>query len=57
MPFHNPFLPGIKDTRNLKLFTAAIDELLSLKNAFNEWFSSKKNEILGANPAQFGQID
>ena len=42
MPFHNPFLSGIKDTRNLKLFTAAIDELLSLKNASNELFSIRK---------------
>ena len=42
MPFHNPFLSGIKDTRNLKLFTAAIDELLSLKNACNDWFPLRK---------------
>jgi hypothetical protein len=55
MPFHNPFLSGIKDTRNLKLFTAAIDELLSLTNACNEWFPLRKNEIVEANPAQFGQ--
>ena len=35
-------IKNIKDTKDLKLFTATTDELLSLKNASSELFSLRK---------------